>query len=143
MMMRNSLPLLFGGTLFVPSLIVLDAFLPMKYSPRIMSINEKQMETVLKLSNDLEPNSNHDSNYCIPLGEICLNDLPKVGGKTASLGEMIQELTPLGVEIPGGFGVTSLAYDAVLDQKDLRERLQELLKDIDCKRKNETQSIIH
>ena len=40
--------------------------------------------------------------HCIPLQDICLDDLPKVGGKTASLGEMTQQLTPLGVSVPGG-----------------------------------------
>ncbi len=52
-------------------------------------------------------------------------------GKTASLGEMIQNLTPLGVSVPGGFGVSSSAYDAVLDRFELRERLGLLLKDVD------------
>ena len=51
--------------------------------------------------------------YCIPLQDIGLDDLPKVGGKTASLGEMIQQLTPLGVAVPGGFGVSSTAYDGM------------------------------
>ena len=69
--------------------------------------------------------------YCIPLDELRLEDLPKVGGKTASLGEMIQKLVPLGVSVPGGFGVTSSVYDAVLDRFELRERLQDLLKDVD------------
>ena len=52
-------------------------------------------------------------NYCIPLQDICMDDLPKVGGKTAPLGEMIQQLTPLGVAVPGGFGVSSMAYDGM------------------------------
>jgi len=52
-------------------------------------------------------------------------------GKTASLGEMIQNLAPLGVSVPGGFGVSSSAYDAVLDRFELRERLELLLKDVD------------
>ena len=51
--------------------------------------------------------------------------------KTASLGEMIQQLTPLGVAVPGGFGVSSSAYDAVLDRFQLRERLELLLRDVD------------
>ena len=72
-----------------------------------------------------------DKKYCIPLDELRLEDLPKVGGKTASLGEMIQQLAPLGVSVPGGFGVTSSVYDAVLDRFELRERLQDLLKDVD------------
>jgi hypothetical protein len=44
---------------------------------------------------------------------------------------MIQQLTPLGVDVPGGFAVSSDAYDAVLDQAGLRERLQDLMKDLD------------
>jgi phosphoenolpyruvate synthase/pyruvate phosphate dikinase len=46
---------------------------------------------------------------------------------------MIQNLQPLGVNVPGGFGVTSAAYDAVLDRFQLRERLQTLLQDLDGK----------
>jgi len=44
---------------------------------------------------------------------------------------MIQELKPLGVDVPGGFGVSSTAYDAVLDRYNLRERLELLLHDVD------------
>lgn len=44
---------------------------------------------------------------------------------------MIQNLAPLGVSVPGGFGVCSSAYDAVLDRFELRERLELLLKDVD------------
>lgn len=77
----------------------------------------------------------HHKRFCIPLEEVCLDDLPKVGGKTASLGELIQQLTPLGVEVPGGFAVSSRAYDAVLDRFQLRERLQLLLKGLDGKSK--------
>jgi phosphoenolpyruvate synthase/pyruvate phosphate dikinase len=59
--------------------------------------------------------------------------LPLPFRKTASLGEMIQQLTPLGVRVPGGFGVSSTAYDAVLDRHDLRQRLTSLLEDLDGK----------
>jgi pyruvate, water dikinase len=44
---------------------------------------------------------------------------------------MIQQLTPLGVHVPGGFAVSSDAYDAVLDQAGLKERLQTLMKDLE------------
>ena len=77
--------------------------------------------------------ANDPEYYTIPLEKIGLDDLPKVGGKTASLGEMIQRLTPLGVDVPGGFGVSSTAYDAVLDRFELRERLELLMKDVDGK----------
>ena len=53
--------------------------------------------------------------------------------KTASLGELIQQLEPLGVAVPGGFAVCSSAYDAVLGRFQLRERLEVLLKDVDGK----------
>ena len=79
------------------------------------------------------PRNKDAKEFTIPLDEVCLDDLPKVGGKTASLGEMIQQLAPLGVAVPGGFAVSSTAYDAVLDRVQLRERLTLLLKDIDGK----------
>ena len=75
--------------------------------------------------------TNKDYKYCLPLEKVSLTDLPRVGGKTASLGEMIQQLTPLGVDVPGGFAVTADAYDAVLDRFSLRERLELLLDGID------------
>ena len=77
-----------------------------------------------------------DHKYCLPLEKVSLQDLPRVGGKTASLGEMIQRLTPLGVDVPGGFAVTADAYDAVLDRFHLRERLELLMKGIDGKCKH-------
>lgn len=51
--------------------------------------------------------------------------------KTASLGEMIQQLSAIGVTVPGGFAVTSAAYDAILDRFQLRERLKLLLDGVD------------
>lgn len=69
--------------------------------------------------------------YVLPLEQVSLRDLPRVGGKTASLGEMMQQLAPLGVDVPGGFAVTADAYDALLDRFRLRERLELLLQGID------------
>jgi hypothetical protein len=69
-----------------------------------------------ELKDSIKTSSKNPVGFCIPLQDISLGDIPKVGGKTASLGEMIRELAPLGVDVPGGFGVTSAAYDAVLDR---------------------------
>ena len=69
----------------------------------------------------------HSSNPLL----ACFSRLFLLDRKTASLGEMIQRLTPLGVAVPGGFAVSSTAYDAVLDRFELRERLDSLLKDVD------------
>lgn len=74
---------------------------------------------------------NDDKVYCLPLDKVGLDDIPQVGGKTASLGEMIQQLSAIGVAVPGGFAVTSAAYDAILDRFQLRERLKLLLDGVD------------
>ena len=49
------------------------------------------------------------------LRDIRLDDVPRVGGKTASLGEMYQALRPQGVPIPNGFAITTVAYRHLLD----------------------------
>ena len=59
------------------------------------------------------------------LKDVTLEDVPVVGGKNASLGEMLRELTPLGVRVPDGFAVTAEAYrhfcrDAGLDEQSTR-----------------------
>jgi phosphoenolpyruvate synthase/pyruvate phosphate dikinase len=48
---------------------------------------------------------------------------------------MIKELAPLGVAIPGGFAVSSTAYDALLGRYELRERLQLVMDGVDGKEK--------
>ncbi len=58
--------------------------------------------------------------------EISLKDTPEVGGKNASLGEMYNHLTPLGVKVPNGFAVTATAYRYYLESNDLLEPLREL-----------------
>lgn len=69
--------------------------------------------------------------YCIPLAEVSLSDVGRVGGKGASLGEMIRELAGAGVRVPTGFAVTADAYDAVLDVGDTRVGLREALAGLD------------
>lgn len=63
--------------------------------------------------------------------EIRLGDLPKVGGKNASLGEMYQTLTEHGVKIPNGFAVTAEAYWHFIDSGNLREKMSALLTRVD------------
>jgi pyruvate,water dikinase len=59
--------------------------------------------------------------------EISLSDVPLVGGKNASLGEMYRELTPKGVLVPDGFAVTADAYRYILDSAKARDKLHEIL----------------
>ena len=63
--------------------------------------------------------------------ELTMEDLPLVGGKNASLGEMFQELTPKGINIPDGFAITVDAYWDVVEYNHLREQIQNVLKNLD------------
>lgn len=63
--------------------------------------------------------------------ELGLNDVPLVGGKNASLGEMYRELVPQGVKVPNGFAITAEAYFHLLETHALGEKIREALKDLD------------
>jgi len=60
--------------------------------------------------------------------EISINDIPSVGGKNASLGEMYQELMPQGIKIPNGFAITAEAYRDGLIQASNQDALKATLK---------------
>ena len=64
--------------------------------------------------------------------QIGIDDIPLVGGKNASLGEMYQQLTPQGVKIPYGFAITAEAYRYVLDSANAWDALHEALDDLDA-----------
>ncbi|MEP2667831.1 MAG: phosphoenolpyruvate synthase [Cyclobacteriaceae bacterium] len=63
-------------------------------------------------------------NYIIPFSKITMEDLPLVGGKNGSLGEMIQNLSQYQINIPDGFALTSDAFSTFLDSNNLKERLK-------------------
>ena len=67
--------------------------------------------------------------YIIPFSEMTIDDVPKVGGKNASLGEMLRYLKPLGVNIPDGFATTSDAYRFFLKSNNLDRRIVNILDD--------------
>jgi pyruvate,water dikinase len=60
-----------------------------------------------------------------------MNDVETVGGKNASLGEMISNLSDLGVAVPGGFATTAEAYRAFLATDQLDARISAVLDDLD------------
>jgi pyruvate,water dikinase len=62
--------------------------------------------------------------YVIPFEQLTMRDVETVGGKNASLGEMIGALTRLGVQVPGGFATTAQAYREFLAQGGLDERIR-------------------
>ncbi|MGH2565975.1 MAG: PEP/pyruvate-binding domain-containing protein, partial [Ginsengibacter sp.] len=57
--------------------------------------------------------------YILNLNEVSIGDIETVGGKNASLGEMLQHLTELGVNIPNGFVVTVAAYQNFIEYNNL------------------------
>jgi pyruvate,water dikinase len=69
--------------------------------------------------------------YVIPLKDLGLNDIETVGGKNASLGEMIANLSSAGVCVPGGFASTAQAYREFLQQDGLADRIDSLLQKLD------------
>ncbi len=69
--------------------------------------------------------------YVIPLERLRMRDVETVGGKNASLGEMIGSLASLGVRVPGGFATTAEAYRDFLRQDKLDERIRAELAALD------------
>ncbi len=65
--------------------------------------------------------------YVLRLAEVRNTDVNIVGGKNASLGEMMQQLQSTGVRVPDGFATTAEAYWAFLDANGLRDRIQNIL----------------
>ncbi|GAX42183.1 phosphoenolpyruvate synthase [Tolypothrix sp. NIES-4075] len=63
--------------------------------------------------------------------EVGIASIPLVGGKNASLGEMIQQLTPKGVNVPTGFATTAYAYRYFIESAGLEEKLRSLLENLD------------
>ncbi|WP_162415550.1 phosphoenolpyruvate synthase [Cyclobacterium roseum] len=68
---------------------------------------------------------------CIPFSAIKNKDLPLVGGKNASLGEMLATLAPLGIKIPDGFAVTAAAFRTFIKENQLKEKLEAELSTLD------------
>jgi pyruvate,water dikinase len=69
--------------------------------------------------------------YVIRLAELGMHDVETVGGKNASLGEMIANLSSLGVTVPGGFATTAAAYREFLANDGLDRRINETLDGLD------------
>ncbi len=62
---------------------------------------------------------------------LSMDDVDKVGGKNASLGEMVSNLANVGVSVPNGFATTSYAFNQFLDHEGLDERIHRLLDELD------------
>ena len=69
--------------------------------------------------------------YIVPFSALGMRDVARVGGKNASLGELIGNLTKAGIKVPGGYATTASAYWEFLDHHLLRQRIQERLHGLD------------
>ncbi len=73
----------------------------------------------------------HDKALILWFDEIGIEDVPLVGGKNASLGEMHQKLTSKGVDVPNGYAITAYAYQYLLKAAGIEDAIREALKDLD------------
>jgi pyruvate,water dikinase len=72
-----------------------------------------------------------DSQYVVWFDALRMTDVSRVGGKNASLGEMISQLTQAGVRVPGGFATTANAYRDFLAHGELAQRIEKRLSALD------------
>ncbi|RBW64393.1 phosphoenolpyruvate synthase [Vibrionales bacterium C3R12] len=68
--------------------------------------------------------------YTLWFNTLSMNDVDKVGGKNASLGEMVSNLSNAGVSVPNGFATTSFAFHQFLEFEQLNDRIYALLNDL-------------
>ncbi len=71
------------------------------------------------------------TSYVIPFDHLRMSDVEHVGGKNASLGEMISQLSSTGVRVPGGFATTAKAYREFLAYQGLAGRIEKALNELD------------
>ena len=69
--------------------------------------------------------------FIIPFGSLTIRDIPIVGGKNASLGEMVRTLSAKGVKVPNGFEVTAQAYRLFFRETGLSRLVPKLMKGLD------------
>jgi len=93
----------------------------------------------LKLHEETNVQNNiHD--YVLWYDQLGMSDVGQVGGKNASLGEMISHLAGVGVEVPNGFATTADAFNEFLEQSGLNERIHSILDTLDT---NNIQALTH
>lgn len=69
--------------------------------------------------------------YILWFEELAIDDVPFVGGKNASLGEMYQNMAQKGIQVPNGFALTSHAYNHFIDSAGIRDNIKDILSDLD------------
>jgi pyruvate,water dikinase len=75
--------------------------------------------------------SGHTQPLVLWFDDVSLTDVPIVGGKNASLGEMIRQLTHKGISVPGGFATTAYAYEHFVKAAGIQDALRKILANLD------------
>jgi pyruvate,water dikinase len=87
--------------------------------------------TSLIVASELSRNIPKEEALVLWFEEVGIADIPLVGGKNASLGEMIRQLQPKGVNVPNGFATTAYAFRYFIKEAGLEAKLRELFADLD------------
>ncbi|MBD2577141.1 phosphoenolpyruvate synthase [Oscillatoria sp. FACHB-1406] len=87
---------------------------------------------MVTLSVEQTSNTSKEQSFVLWFKEVGIADVGLVGGKNASLGEMIQQLQPKGINVPNGFAVTAYAYRHFIEANGLKEQLEKLFADLDA-----------
>ena len=72
-----------------------------------------------------------EKKFILWFNEIGIEDVPLVGGKNASLGEMYQNLESKGIKVPNGFAITAYAYRYFLKYAGIEDEIKKVLKGLD------------
>jgi len=86
---------------------------------------------------------NNEQIYVKWFKDLSMKDVRLVGGKNASLGEMVKELSSVGVNVPDGFAITANAYRRILDENDAWTELHSLLDNLDKTNVDELARVAH
>ena len=87
--------------------------------------------TKKKRTGETQPSAPRREKNILWFKEISIADVPLVGGKNASLGEMFSKLTDKGIRVPNGFAITAHAYWEFLHHAGLEAEMKKILKDLD------------
>lgn len=93
------------------------------------------------IDSNVDPQANRETAFVLKFEQVGLSDIPLVGGKNASLGEMIQQLTSKGVNVPNGFATTAYAYRYFIETAGLEEKLRLLFADLDVEDMNSLRQV--
>src|SRR6202046_1230464 len=73
------------------------------------------------------PTASAADSLVVPFSQLRMSDVDSVGGKNSSLGEMISQLSSVGVRVPGGFATTAHAFRQFLEHNGLAGRIEKRL----------------